>query len=1057
MSLKVYKSSAGSGKTFTLVLEYLVLVLKYPLYYRQILAVTFTNKAANEMKTRVIEALWLISDPNNNRYPKYNLLVNLLAKNDFGSEELVNQRASKVFNAILHRYSDFHIGTIDAFIHRLVRTFAHDLNLPATFETILESDDLAKDMSNELIQFIGHDDYVTALITEFLIENIGEENDWRIDKMLRDYIRELLNEEAFFQADETGLPGEDELSQVKSWISSRIHTFERTMQSEADKILTLLSGAGITAEDMPGKSRGIGSVLQKLSSGRFEDGLTGVAFTKALESDQPFMAAKASQNLRLAFATVEENVMPRWERIRELMLTEYDRYIILKLLKRNIYGFALQNKLKQISLQIIHDRQEVHISEFNKRIAALLQSSPVPFIYERLGERYKSFLLDEFQDTSILQWHNMLPLLENSLATGNDNLIVGDGKQSIYRFRSGEFQQFLKLPEIYQAGINDHLLRVQDLLKRNYLEYNLDTNYRSEKVVVEFNNNFFGFVSKHYIGESYRVVYQNQAQKVHQPSNENGLVQIEFLEPTEEMQARRIRMIERTYDLVIEQTNAGFSLRDIAILVSYKEDGNEIARFLASRGIQVVSSDSLLLNSSSSVRLVLSLMRFQQYPSDQINRLEALFHLQDLRPEVLTATAGHNWFESYNLLNQKEQQDFVNKFLPSWNSNFSLYDLAEFIIRSLQLDKSPDAYLQFLLDEIYRFVVQDQKSLEEFLSYWDENGDNKSVVVPEQTEAVRVMTVHKAKGLEFPVVILPFATRSFSTLTRKNLWLDLKQLEIPGIKSGFIKASKSLEQTRYGFQYSDEKEKSKLDKLNVLYVALTRAIGKLYVLTSLPTRNVPGYAALFKDFLLDIGLWEDSKTIYTFGNEFNGKKTESEYQKNEETATVEFISTNWSEKISIAAESMPGSAMLFNHAALDAGNFIHALLARIIHVADAAPVLQNAFLSGFLDKTQQEKMGRLIDSFAHHELLSNAFDPRWKIKTEAGILTKTSEIFRVDRYVEMTDQVFIIDYKTGREDGSHHQQVRRYVKEIEDLQTKSVKGYLLYLFDYEKWELIEVK
>ncbi|KAF0129681.1 MAG: UvrD/REP helicase [Bacteroidetes bacterium] len=1055
MPLNVYKSSAGSGKTFTLVLEYLLLVLKQPGYYRHILAVTFTNKAANEMKSRIITALYILSDEQLSNHKQYKTLVNQLAKRGFNDEGLIRRNASLVFSSILHHYSDFSISTIDSFTHKIVKTFSRDLRLPSVFEVELNDSVLTQEVVNELINKVGSDDYVTTVIIEFILEKLSDETDWRIDRSLRAYAKELIGEEAFLEMNKIDTLEQSDVQSIKNQLTTKIFEISARFISKSSAILKLLNKAGLSPFDLVGKTKGIGLVLIKLSEGEIADVFKGKTILNSFESDNPFIAKSTPQPIKNAFESVAEEVTQNFDEIRESYENFYPRYVLFQLLRKNIYAFVLQSHMLEIIHNLIDKKQLVHISEFNKRLADLLQMSPVAFIYERLGEKYRSFLLDEFQDTSVLQWQNFLPLIENSLASGYENLIVGDGKQSIYRFRGGEFQQFLKLPFIHKLEDRPHLERIENLIKQQYHEQTLDTNYRSSSDVVEFNNDFFEFIQGQ-LPLQLKTVFEGQRQKVFN-DEKCGLVQFDFFISTEGKEIKTLAILERILLLIEKQLNDGYSLNDITVLVSGHHEGDEVARFLSSRNIEVVSADSLLLNSSASVRLSLNLLTFYLLPENKINRLELLVNLMEINPLYFTnGTTEELLF--YNDLDEKSQISYI-KMKSNWieqQPGKGLYDITEELLRSIHLDKYPDPYIQFFLDEIHRFQVQEQKGLNAFLDYWKEEGGKKSVVIPEKTNAVKVMTIHKAKGLEFPVVIFPFANRFYRGTTRKNIWLDLRNEEVEKLTSGFVSSTTALSGTAFGYLYEEETEKTKLDMMNLLYVAFTRAISRLYVLADLPMQKNLSYPLIFKEYLQFKELWSDEKLSYVFGDETKSVSNKRLAISDNTRHHDFFISSGWMGRLILADESVIEQKASVTNEDKSYGLLIHEVLSQIVSFETFRNVLSHYESTGYLTNNQVNDFARMIESFRFNSVLEQAFSDGSYVRTETELLNAQGNIFRMDRFVELADRVIILDYKTGKQENHHIRQMENYIEIAKDLQTKPVDGYLLYLNDLINWEMISV-
>jgi ATP-dependent exoDNAse (exonuclease V) beta subunit len=1046
MSLNVYKSSAGSGKTYTLVLEYLGIVLQQPNLFRKILAVTFTNKAANEMKARVLKSLWILSHSDNEFSDSRKSLINNLKKSFELDEVTITKNAHIVFSYILHFYSDFNISTIDSFSHRIVRTFTRDLRLPLQFEVELDSGQLAQIVSDTLMSRIGTDEFVTQTILNFALIKMEDETDWQIERQLKSFIVKLLKEDAFLENRNNTTLTEADFVEIRKIIPEEIKSFEEKVKGYADKMLKLLSSQEISIFELNGKSKGIGPIIQKLSDTKITDVFEQKSIHNYFENEKSIIGEKSENRLKAAFSIIESEFYEALIALKDCYDKEYKRYVLLKLLNKNIYSFSLSSQISNVMYEIGLEKQLVHISEFNKSIAGLLQKVAVPFIYERLGERFSHFLLDEFQDTSVLQWQNFLPLIENSLANGNLNLIVGDGKQSIYRFRSGEVEQFLILPEVFKKEGNLSLHQSEDILNAHYKQIDLSTNYRSAGGIVEANNSFFDFV-KQFLPQKLQKVYENQSQSAIKPANE-GLTSIAFLEDLKDAKKHIQMNLDKTLETVELLISEGYQYKDIAVLTRSNKNGNEIARHLANNNIKVVSSDSLLLNSSLKVRLLVNAMTFYLYPDEKINRTELICNLvehsqaeNESFPFILSQFGGLTEEVQISELSSQLNIDIID------SPGLSVYDFFESLVRLLGFDSDSDPYVQFFLDEVFKFQINERKDAVDFLEYWEKIIANKSIIVPDTTNAVKVMTIHKAKGLEFPVVVFPFADMKVDLSRLGDRWIDLREENIGKLESCILGLNKQLQSTRYVDVYDDEVSKTKLDLMNLLYVVMTRPIERLYIFTTKPeekeTFSCPWF---YKAWLQKKELWEEDKAVYEIGN-LNAVKSETGKIAQSSESTYKFISKDWKIKLYIAPESGPFENNKVKSYALDIGILTHILLSEIIFEKDIDHAISRFQESGLLDSFQAEMFSGQIKNLIAHSQLNYLFNGNISVKTEAEIMSDEGKIYRIDRYVKTEDEVILVDYKTGKYDHSHETQILKYIELAENLQKLPVKGLLVYLDD----------
>ena len=496
MNFTVYKSSAGSGKTYTLVREYLKLVLTEPHKFRHILAITFTNKAANEMKQRIINSLKEISDFSSfSGSIAVKFMLPELEKETGLDRNSISENAGKVLELILHNYSDFAICTIDSFVHRIIRSFAFDLHLPLNFEVEVDTDDLIAKVIDILISNVGTDEKLTRMLINFTQSKTDDEKSWHIENDLTEIAKILTKEDGQIHIEKLKKLNLDDFSQINRQVNTIIRRFENTLTDYAKDADNLIKSKGIPHQAFYRGSSGICKYFEYLVNKRFDKVLPNSYVIKTIEEDK-WYSGKANTNEKAAIDEIKENIRLAYERITEYIDKHYPKYVILNEIRKNLYPVAVLNEIEKVMDDYKSENNIVLISEFNKRIADIVLSEPVPFIYERLGEKYKHFLIDEFQDTSVLQWLNLLPLIDNSLSEGNFNMVVGDGKQAIYRWRSGEVEQFAKLPKIYKKKDDPVLIQREQSLERNYQPEVLEHNYRSKAEIVNFNNDFFAEISE---------------------------------------------------------------------------------------------------------------------------------------------------------------------------------------------------------------------------------------------------------------------------------------------------------------------------------------------------------------------------------------------------------------------------------------------------------------------------------------------------------------------------------------------------------------------------------
>lgn len=1044
-SLRVYKSSAGSGKTFTLVLEYLLLVVKNPMAFRQILAVTFTNKAANELKERILKALFELSTAKENPMIQHVILPYLTQQSGFDETE-IQRRTRLVFHQILHQYSDFNVSTIDSFVQRLSRTFARELGLPSRYEVLLESDAMIKLAADLTIEQVGVDDFLTKLILNFVEQRLEDEDDWRFEKKLVEFMQLLLQEEAHRFRHGNDLDTNEKVQQLRTRLRTFTKAFEKEVLTLADQFEKLLQANDLELDNLTGGSRGIAVFFRRLQNLELASAKAST-FGKAIPEAGKWAAGKLSKAQKETVAAIENELESLLSAIHQKLDENLPKYSLYRLLDAEILSFALQQRLLEQLDEMSVQSNQVHISEFNKRLASAIDDAAVPYIYERLGERYKHFLLDEFQDTSLLQWHNFMPLVENALASNNLSLLVGDAKQAIYRFRSGEVEQFIQLPNIYRKEESLVAQHAQAAIIQHFEEENLGKNYRSLPAVVSFNNEFYSFLSAQ-LPEKYQEVYHDLKQEFVSRSTA-GLVQIELLDSGTDDEQFGDVFQQRSLEIIQSLHEQKYAYRDMAVLTRSRAGGIEMARFLSGEQIPVISSESLLVSSSAAVQLLVHSLKYIQRPEDAVvaSGLRYYHHLACKASE--NSEAVINTFFTAKSILQPEMEDLLGLDQGSLDRSkvaaFSLFDFCEYLIRLFGLNKEADTYLPFFLEAVYNWQNDSANGLAGFLEFWEENRGKIAVISPEDTDAVKIMTIHKAKGLEFPVVIYPYAANKLKgQKTKNNAWVNLESEQLPGLKHGVIKLNAALKDTSFAALYEEEMEKTALDAINIIYVATTRAVEQLFVLTK-KTAKANG---IYEQFLQDNERWNDTEEVYQFGNSA-GLPLNPALEDEPETHIKPMVSSDWSSRMIVAAE--PGK--LANRAAIHWGRLIHELMAGLIVEADLNRVLTKRINEGLITAEDADQLEKMLSQLMQDSRLKEAFSAQAVVFNEVEMINANGQLLRPDRVAILPDKIILIDYKTGEAEPLHQLQIKFYQTLIQALEGKSVEAFLVYL--NEKPEIVE--
>lgn len=1051
----VYKSSAGSGKTFTLVREYLKIVLKNPDHFRRVLAITFTNKAANEMKERVVRYLIALSDPVKNAgSDAVRFLLPQLREQLDMPDELIASRALSVLRLIMHHYAEFAISTIDSFTYRVIRSFAYDLKIPMNFEVELESDEMLSLAVDKLIELVGTDEKLTRVMVDFTEKKAGDEHSWHIEYDLNQFGRTLLDEDSIEYLHYLHQYDIDTFIRVRYLLMGWKSEWEKKVRAHALRLFMAASRGGITHEDIHGKTKGVLTYLKNLADGNFTKLSPNTFARKSLESGG-WLNAKASPAQQIAFNNTAHELAQPGSDLLETLDQEIEAYTLVKLLLNHLFSTALLSEMEKLLNELMRDNNKVLIGEFNRRISGIVRAQPAPFIYERLGERYYHFLLDEFQDTSILQWHNLLPLIENSLASARMNLLVGDAKQAIYRWRSGDAEQFERLPQLIMKT-EDAVLQDRELtLIRHYHEYHLKVNHRSSPVIVDFNNRFFSCIYP-FLPESQRHAYWTVIQEVAR-KDKPGLVRIESAAGDEDQSYMEV-VLGKILTLIHELEEDQFSLSDVAILCRDNYRASRIATFLIQQGISVISSESLLLTQSENVNFLVAWIRHLSEPAEgiPIAHLAHFLTVKGILPqrsfEILFSTEERENIEADN-----EQHNISNRFrillseiMPDFKygslKNMEIFPLTQYLIMYFGLSRHIDSYLRFFQDVILNFLSTQQGGIPEFLDWWEIKSQTASVIIPEGIDAVRIMTIHKAKGLQFPVVIFPFADEEVRA-TRKHIWVRLPDGFAEPLKIACLPAQKALEGTIYKEVYKDEIDRSHIDMVNVLYVALTRPEERLYVITKTLPENTDRYNTvpkLISRFLQAEGKWEKESVSYQYGERW--KRPEKEKKEDQDEVSIVAETTGRSTLRLLLKQHAPEAWGIEEpERNREWGNLVHLALSMIRDARDAEGVLQDLKLEGVITPEQQEDLSGIIDGLIHHPEIGRFFSTTFEARNEPELMDEKGKFYRPDRVIFRDNKATVIDYKTGKPSQYHHDQVKKYADLLRQMQYEIEGVYLIYL------------
>ena len=1005
-SFNIYNASAGSGKTFTLVKEYLTLLFTSHKKdrYKNILAITFTNKAVAEMKTRIIDSLAEFSKPDPN--PENNPLLKVISEETGLKPEEIRKKSIEILKSIIHNYAAFEISTIDGFTHRVLRTFARDLGIPMNFEVELGAEEVLLEAVDSLINKAGSDKKLTKVLVDYTLSKTDDDKSWDISRDLFSISKLLINENHQKEIQLLKPKTLEDFEKFGKKLRGDIKTAEELIKVSAERFFDLLNENGIEESDFSGQY--VPKHFRKLQSGT-----VAVNFNAKWAENigtASLYPKKASEDAKLAIDGIQNDIVEIFNSSKQA----YFQVEFLKEIKKNLVQLSLLNEINREVEVIKKDRNLVLISEFNPKISEEVRDQPAPFIYERLGERYQHYFVDEFQDTSIMQWENLIPLIGHNLSeTQNVSslTIVGDAKQSIYRWRGGRAEQLIDL-----SSKKKNPFQVEPNV------VNLPDNFRSGSEVVNFNNSFFKFAANALSFPEYSELFLASAQNP--KKGDFGYVNISFVETVNRSEEFEIYP-EKILDIIKKLDDKGFNRKDICILTRKRSEGVAIAEFLSEHAISVISSETLLLSQSPEVKFIIDLLRFSLNPEDDKLKLEIFDYLaenyisEEDSYQLLVENLPKNGGEFFTWLSNYDLTFNLNEL-----KRLSLYESVEYIIRSFNLVKDSNAYIQFFLDFVFETTQKTSNGLNDFLEKWEQKKDKLSIVVPETDNAVQIMTIHKSKGLEFPVVIYPFANSELQDTRNDNLWLDINDENIP---VAYVSASQKMLNwnENAASKYKDLLYKNELDALNVLYVACTRAAQQLYIISNYhpKPKNSSNVPDLLMDYLRASDKWNDSLE-YEFGT--SEKLFESKKTSDSSISPSHFYSSSTQNQ---AVNIVTRSGSLWDskqQEAIEKGEIAHEILARVDKVSDLENAVNWAVNSGMITTDSKEEITSLISGIIHHPDLEQYYSEEVTNFNEKELITTTGERLRPDRINFKNNKVSIIDYKTGGFVDTHTKQISNY-------------------------------
>ena len=1000
--LNILKASAGSGKTYALAREYLRLVLRdgQPDAYRHVLAVTFTNKATDEMKRRILKELNILAtDPGASAYLDY------FIKGDpekhiapiAPDAVTLQKRARQQLSAILNDYTAFAVSTIDRFFQQTLRAFSREIGQFSTYQVQLDREALVNECVDRLLDSLTEEDDRKALL-EWLTQSVQQDLQASGHVNLEKRLREVAGSLQEIPEDQKGFE-RSHLKELKQRCNEISQQFLERVSGAAKAALKVLEECHVDPSDSNRR------FMTAFSKYVYPDHLVPMPSSSFMEKapDPDLWFAKAKAKLKDQLGGALDGPMKDF---LACFGEPYRVYTTARAIHAQLYSLGVAAELRGALTQIQREKNILSIDDSNTLLRQIIDGTDTPFIYEKMGVRFEHFLLDEFQDTADIQWDNFRPLMHESDDRGLDSLVVGDVKQSIYRFRGSDWDLLgSRLKEDFPGASEDIL----------------DGNWRSCREIVTFNNEFFAYAAQELdlvtgTGGVIAGLYADVNQDVHFKEDIPGSVEVSFVED-------QMSEILQTLETLHEERGARWG--DIAILVRGNSEGSEIASALVERQIPVVSDDSLFVKSSVTVRRLVSQLSLLEAPEEDSN-----------------GVAGY--------LARALDIELPDRF-------HSLVDLAESLLRELteaypEVAAAEVPYIQSFMDYLQDWTQQNGNHLGAFLQHW---ADAKPKIASPQTgDSVRIMTIHKSKGLEFPFVIVPFAEK-ITLYKASSYWRTpaSEGTELASAADGIYRVSLdgSVSNSFFSEDYQRERERQAIDNLNILYVALTRPQYGLKIISALPSAKVTGGARDWKDL---------SQVLYSYvqGTSFL-KGTPFDFSQMErKVSEVQMLETSYP---SFPAEA--GNRLRFSPEAADyfgpdgsfgpaasrriRGNVLHGILARTVLPEDLPGAVEAAVRSGELPSADAPE----TLAFLHGRIEgSEWFSPEDEHRLEMPIIGADGLEYRPDRVTLHPDgSVDIIDYKFGKPEEKYQWQVRRYMRLYQAMGHSHVRGFLWYLFTDE--------
>lgn len=1073
-NIHIYKASAGSGKTYTVVQEYLkLLIATNSSSHREILATTFTNKATNEMKDRIISELKSLAITGESPY-----LDNLMKATRLGKRGVI-ERANRALKSILHDFSFFNVTTIDSFFQRIVRSFAYEVNLQAAFNTEVDDTVIKIEILEVLYQELDSKPYLKRWLMDYAKETINRGDKWNIDNKISGFIDELFNDIGIALKNDSEfcefINNKENISQLVKDLRDQEEEMISTINNFGKSGLEMIESSGVDIDNFSNRGAAY-TFLSNISKATIKSKIKDLAEKKSLlKVVNEHKWVKASVKNSSQKADIEQLFEGGLQDLLESAINYIHKVSYqlntVKAIVSNFEMLGIVSDIFDIIKKISDQKNTMLLSDSNNLLKSINEGYDTAFIYEKIGNRIKHYMLDEFQDTSDNQWQNFLPLIEESASQLGETFIVGDLKQAIYRWRGGN-------SNILANEVSNHLGHF------NLESITFDSNWRSEKNIVNFNNQFFDQVSINFkalwcdnpLSEIISTSYLKQAQIAKHSSDSNGVVNIELLDKKvyDDQSAEILdRMIETIYSIL----DAGHKASDISILVRGNAEANLIIeKILKEDNLNFVSADKLKLERSITVSFIIDTIRYLTKPSKTVlttllfNYYDKIVPLQKDHIQDLTRSYDNDWGLLFKGPSAKSE-DFLKPdhdipfIFDSYVENSkalllsgSIIELIQMIVKDLYLNEI-DSEIQFILTFIDQVTAQSNLGATDrfdLTEWWENKGKMISVVSEQTDDTMLISTIHKSKGLEYNFVLIPFCDWNIYPKPGSTFWATPENSSIElfnKIPQVPISIAEYLEDSAFQEQYVEKRIFDGLESINLLYVALTRAKKGLYVwcrdkgaasVSSLLHQIVPDLVNQGEIVKGESALWDEDNKRYRRGeliqNSDPAKESGANYLAKLNMGNREVVKFRKRNHIPFELSNDVTDCKL------DHGIILHNIFEKILYIDDIDKVLNSYRLDGTISDKESSEIRNKIDEMLSNPMVKGWFDRSNKVLNERAILSPGNSIKRPDRVVIDGSKVYIIDYKTGvMKDELYSKQINGYIDLVKEMGYSDVTGWIWYI------------